>query len=115
MAVNKATTLSTLFQLRSQYPVRAMFIGWPGIHITDYTEQQEIRRLLLDMDCIPVFPSPDEFALYLEFCTTFLWPACNNVVRAFQGDNPVPFNQEQWAAYQVVNQRYADVVVSNVR
>ena len=67
------------------------------------------------MDCIPVFPSPDEFALYLEFCTTFLWPACNNVVRAFQGDNPLPFNQEQWAAYQLVNQRYADVVVSNVR
>ena len=115
LAFNKATTLSTLFQLRSRYPIRVMFVGWPGIHITDYAEQQEVRRLLLDRDCIPVFPSPDEFALYLEFCTTFLWPACNNVLRSFQGDNPVPFNQAQWAAYQVVNQKYADVVVSNVR
>jgi trehalose 6-phosphate synthase/phosphatase len=92
-----------------------MFVGWPGIHITDYAEQQEVRRLLLDMDCIPVFPLQDEFNLYTEFCNTFLWPACNNVVRSFQGDNPVPFDRDQWAAYQVVNQRYADVVVSNVR
>lgn len=115
MTVNKQTTLSSLFQLRDRYPVRVMFIGWPGIHITDYAEQQEVRRLLLDRDCIPVFPSPDEFELYTEFCNTFLWPACNNVVRAFQGDNPMPFDKEQWAAYQVVNQRYADVVVSNVR
>lgn len=92
-----------------------MFVGWPGIHISDYSEQQEVRRLLLDRDCIPVFPSPDEFKLYTEFCTTFLWPACNNVVKSFQGDNPVPFDRDQWAAYQVVNQRYADVVVSNVR
>ena len=115
LSVNKATTLSTLFQLRDRYPIRVMFVGWPGIHITDYAEQQEVRRLLLDRDCIPVFPSPVEFSLYLEFCTDFLWPACNNVLRSFQGDNPVPFNQEQWAAYQVVNQRYADVVVSNVR
>jgi trehalose 6-phosphate synthase/phosphatase len=92
-----------------------MFVGWPGIHVTDYVEQQEVRHLLLDMDCIPVFPSPNEFQGYIDFCTNFLWPAFNNVVRAFQGDNPLPFDQEQWAAYQVVNQRYADVVTSNVR
>ena len=92
-----------------------MFVGWPGIHITDYSHQMEVRRLLLDHDCIPVFPSPDEFILYTEFCNSFLWPACNNVVRSFQGDNPVPFDRDQWAAYQLVNQRYADVVVSNVR
>ena len=115
ISVNKATTLSTLFQLRDRYPIRVMFVGWPGIHISDYTDQQQVRRLLLDLDCIPVFPSPEEFRLYTEFCTTFLWPACNNVVKSFQGDNPVPFDREQWAAYQVVNQRYADVVVSNVR
>ena len=113
--MNKATTLSTLFQLRDRYPVRVMFVGWPGIHVTDYVAQQEVRRLLLDIDCIPVFPPVDEFQAYLEFCTNFLWPAFNNVVRAFQGDNPLPFDQTQWAAYQVVNQRYADVVVSNVR
>ena len=113
--MNKATTLSTLFQLRDRYPVRVMFVGWPGIHVTDYVAQQEIRRLLLDIDCIPVFPPVDEFKAYLEFCTNFLWPAFNNVVRAFQGDNPLPFDQTQWAAYQVINQRYADVVVSNVR
>ena len=104
-----------MYQLRKEYPIRVIFVGWPGIHVSDYTEQQEVRRLLLDEDCIPVFPSVAEFGLYLEFCTTFLWPACNNVLRSFQGDNPVPFNQEQWAAYQVVNQKYADVVVSNVR
>lgn len=113
--VNKATTLSTLFQLRDRYPIRVMFVGWPGIHVADYVAQQEIRRLLLDIDCIPVFPPIDEFQAYLEFCTNFLWPAFNNVVRAFQGDNPLPFDQTQWAAYQVINQRYADVVVSNVR
>ena len=113
--MNKSTTLSTLFHLRDRYPVRVMFVGWPGIHVSDYSEQQEMRRLLLDRDCIPVFPSVDEFGLYMEFCNTFLWPAFNNVVRSFQGDNPVPFDKEKWAAYQVVNQRYADVVVSNVR
>jgi len=92
-----------------------MFVGWPGVHVTDYIEQQAVRRLLLDLDCIPVFPSPDEFQGYIDFCTNFLWPAFNNVVKAFQGDNPLPFDQEQWAAYQVVNQRYADVVTSSVR
>jgi trehalose 6-phosphate synthase/phosphatase len=113
--VNKQTTLATMFQLREQYPVRVMFIGWPGILITDYAQQMEVRRLLLDKDCIPVFPSPNEFHLYSEFCNSFLWPACNNVVRSFQGDNPMPFDRDQWAAYQLVNQRYADVVISNVR
>ena len=113
--MNKSTTLSTLFHLRDRYPVRVMFVGWPGIHVSDYSEQQEIRRLLLDRDCIPVFPSVEEFGLYMDFCNTFLWPAFNNVVRSFQGDNPVPFDKQKWAAYQVVNQRYADIVVSNLR
>ena len=45
MTVNKATTLSTMFQLRDRYPVRVVFVGWPGIHITDYAEQQEVRRM----------------------------------------------------------------------
>lgn len=39
--------MPSMYQLRHQYPVRVMFVGWPGVHVKDYAEQREVGDLTL--------------------------------------------------------------------
>ncbi|EER18482.1 trehalose-6-phosphate synthase, putative [Perkinsus marinus ATCC 50983] len=108
--------MPSMYQLRHQYPVRVMFVGWPGVHVKDYTEQREIRELLLDYDCIPVFLAEDLYHNFVNFCDRFLWPIFHSVVMSFvYDDNPRPFDLQQWAAYQTVNQKFSEVVWTSCR
>ncbi|EER16132.1 Trehalose-phosphatase, putative [Perkinsus marinus ATCC 50983] len=103
--------IPSMYKLRHEYPVRVMFVGWPGVHVKDYADQREIRELLLDYDCIPVFLAEDLYHNFVNFCDRFLWPIFHSVVMSFVSDEiPRPFDLQQWAAYQTVNQKFSEVV-----
>lgn len=103
--------LPLLQELRRKRNLRVVCIGWPGIHVENDREQHEIECLLVQHDCIPVFPPRQEFENFISFCTTFLWPVFHDVMLFFQTANPRPFNEQGWAAYTFINNEYARAVV----
>lgn len=34
--------IPSMYKLRHEYPVRVMFVGWPGVHVKDYADQREV-------------------------------------------------------------------------
>ena len=109
---NKAATIPTLYQLRGERAnLRMCFIGWPGLVVHDYREQQALRQLLLSHDCIPVFLPEPELLKFQDFCGSVLWPACHGVL-AF---DPRSFDPRAWAGFQWVNQKYGETVISVAR
>jgi trehalose 6-phosphate synthase/phosphatase len=104
----KAAWLSALYHNKHEKPpIKMMFVGWPGLYITNPKEQQELSQILLQHDCIPVFLPKTEASDFLSFCGKCLWPTCHGVSPQFE--------DSQWACYQWVNQKYADAVVRNAR
>lgn len=85
-------------------------VGWPGVFVNTEYEKRQITDLLLQYDCVPVFPPKKEFTKFLEFSHSLLWPILHDVMLFLVG-SPQPFSEDQWAAYQRVNALYADVVV----
>ncbi|CEL98035.1 unnamed protein product [Vitrella brassicaformis CCMP3155] len=106
----KTALLPTLYQQRKKTKIPVKTIGWPGIHVEDPRDQEEIERLLADYDCHPVFPPKKELDEYLAFCHRFLWPLFHNVV-ILDTHSQQPFNNEQWGHYQAMNRLWAEAVV----
>lgn len=92
---------------------RVVTVGWPGVHVKNERDQTAITELLQEYDCIPVFPPESEMEQFRYFCDNFLWPIFHDVMLFFQSSNPPPFNETQWAAYQHINNIYANAVVSH--
>jgi trehalose 6-phosphate synthase/phosphatase len=105
--------LPVLQELKREGKLKVKFIGWPGIHTKSEKEQQQIKRFLEDYDCIPVFPPQDVFEDYLTFTDNYLWPIFHDVLSFFSYANPDPFNEHGWAAYQQINNIYANAIVEH--
>ena len=103
---NKAATIPTLHILRKSVSSRYVFVGHPGVEISDYREQQKVRQILLEHDCVPVFIGQKEWLNFSDFCGSVLWPASHGVI---------PESSKHWAAYQQVNQKYAETVIASAR
>jgi len=103
--------LPLIEEFRRKKQMRVVCVGWPGIHVDSPKERHEIDRLLLSHDYICVWPGRQELEEYGKFCVTFLWPVFHDVMLFFQTANPRPFNEQGWAAYQHVNNIYANAVV----
>mmetsp|Transcript_26621 Transcript_26621/g.79420 ORF Transcript_26621/g.79420 Transcript_26621/m.79420 type:complete len:1165 (-) Transcript_26621:106-3600(-) len=98
-------------EFRQKKKTRVVCVGWPGIHVENPRERHEIDKLLIKHDYITVWPGRQELEEYMKFCVTFLWPVFHDVMLFFQTANPRPFNEQGWAAYQHVNNIYANAVV----
>lgn len=97
-------------ELRDAKKLKVKCVGWPGFHAENESDKEEIKRVLDEHDCIPVFPPKKEFESYRKFCVDFLWPVFHDVMLFFQASNPRPFNHEGWADYQNINMVYARTV-----
>jgi len=98
-------------EFRKKSKVRIVCVGWPGVHADTFNERAEIEKLLAKRNCIPVFPPRQDFEHYVSFCATFLWPVFHDVMTFFQTAKPLAFDMGGWAAYQHVNNLYANAVV----
>lgn len=105
--------LPMLQEFRRNRVVRVRCVGWPGVHVDNFREQAEIEQLLEKHDCIPVFPPRHDFERYAQFYNSFLWPVFHDVMLSFQSANPRPFDENGWAAYQYINNIYANAVLAN--
>ncbi|KAK1937619.1 putative trehalose-6-phosphate synthase domain containing protein [Babesia divergens] len=72
-------------------------------------EKVELRRLLLQHDCIPVFIPTEEQNRSLQFCKEHLWNLFYNI-GLWDVNEQNEFNWGLWNAYASVNRKYAAVV-----
>jgi trehalose 6-phosphate synthase/phosphatase len=85
-----------------------IWIGWPGIEVPE-ERQQEVTEKLAELNLIPVFLTPDEINLYYEgFSNEVLWPVFHYMVTYAN------FEQTYWDFYQNVNNKFKDVVTSQL-
>lgn len=103
--------LPTVEELRKTKNLKIKLVGWPGIHADNFRERSQLEKLLAEHDCIPVFPPRKEFEDFVSFCSTYLWPVFHDVMLFFQTANPRPFSEQGWAAYQHMNNIYANAVI----
>ncbi|CAE8675446.1 unnamed protein product, partial [Polarella glacialis] len=102
-----------LQDLRKKTSLKVVCVGWPGVHVDSGREKAQIEKALAAHDCIPVFPPRKEFDKFIEFSLEFLWPVFHDVMSGFQSVKPMPFNDQGWAAFQHINNIYANVVVTH--
>lgn len=91
-----ATGLDSLVTRREKH-----WIGWPGLHVEDASEQSMITAQLHDQLLHPVYLSPDQIQDYYErYSNSTLWPLCHYFF------NYVEREAKYWAAYKEVNETY---------
>ncbi|CDR96075.1 trehalose-6-phosphate synthase domain containing protein, putative [Babesia bigemina] len=82
-----------------------------GDHFTD-DEKEEIRMLLLEHDCIPVFVPPAELNESLRFCKEHLWNLFYNI-GLWDVNKQREFRWDLWKSYVSVNRQYATAAAIN--
>ncbi|KAF5827092.1 glycosyltransferase family 20-domain-containing protein [Dunaliella salina] len=94
-----------------------MWIGWPGIWVKPGRERDALTAMLVQEGCIPVWIDPTLLDMYYNgFCNSVLWQLFHYVplnIDSWQKMSEHRAMQMQWQAYQVANQRFADVVLEN--
>lgn len=87
-----------------------IWIGWPGQDITNEWEQQSIREDLSGDGLIPVFLTQNDIELYYEgFSNKTIWPHFHYFTQF------TTYKDEYWDAYKKVNQKFADVVIPQLK
>ncbi|GIX64943.1 trehalose-6-phosphate synthase [Babesia caballi] len=75
-------------------------------------EKEELRALLLQHDCIPVFVPRAELTNSLRFCKDHIWNLFYNI-GLWNINEQNEFNWDLWNAYVSVNREYAAVAAAN--
>ncbi|MEL7121366.1 MAG: bifunctional alpha,alpha-trehalose-phosphate synthase (UDP-forming)/trehalose-phosphatase [Bacteroidota bacterium] len=84
-----------------------LWIGWPGIEVSNPDEQQEVTNNLDELNLIPVFLSNEEITDYYEgFSNKTIWPHFHYFTQYTK------YSETFWACYQKVNHKFAKVVNS---
>lgn len=87
-----------------------LWIGWPGQAVEDPAEQADIKTQFKEDGMAPVFLSHDDLELYYEgFSNKTVWPHFHYFTQFTN------YNDEYWARYKEVNQRFADAVAEEVQ
>ncbi len=85
----------------------ASWIGWTG---TDYSPEVEaaVAAFRSDYSLVPVYLTPSESELYYAgFSNRVLWPLFHDQLSLCK------FDSASWAAYQQVNEKFADIITAN--
>lgn len=84
-----------------------VWIGWPGLEVTDPQGQQQIREQLWKENLLPVFLSQEDISQYYEgFSNEILWPVFHYYASTYAN-----YKQSNWEYYQLVNEKFRDAVL----
>ncbi len=87
-----------------------LWIGWPGVDVTDEWEKESIREDLGQRKLAPVFLTPQEIDLYYEgFSNKTIWPHFHYFTEY------TTYNDDMWEAYQQVNFKFFQEVEKHLR
>ncbi len=96
-----ATGLGSMFKEGNN-----VWIGWPGASIPDARIRQIIMQDFRAQHLYPVMLTPEEIEHYYDgFSNDTLWPLFHYF------PSYAHYDQEDWEAYQAVNQKFADAVI----
>jgi trehalose 6-phosphate synthase/phosphatase len=79
-----------------------VWLGWPGVEITDEKDQQQVKQQLADVNLVPVFLSADDISGYYEgFSNSILWPIFHYYASTYSN-----YKQADYDCYQLVNKKF---------
>jgi len=83
-----------------------VWIGWPGLEVTEEKDQHRIQRELAAMNLKPVYLTQDEINNYYEgFSNETLWPVFHYMATYAR------YEQSYWDCYYRVNEKFRDVIL----
>jgi len=84
-----------------------VWIGWPGMEVTEEKDQQRIQQQLAEMNLLPVYLSQEEINNYYEgFSNETLWPVFHYMAVYAR------YEQPYWDSYYKVTEKFRDIVLS---
>jgi trehalose 6-phosphate synthase/phosphatase len=84
-----------------------IWIGWPGLEVTDDKDKKYITKELKELSLAPVFLEHEEITEYYEgFSNSVLWPVFHYYASTYAN-----YEQSNWDFYNLVNQKFADAVL----
>lgn len=96
-----ATGLGSIYQQSGN-----VWVGWPGMEITDPATQEKITQELDTKNLKPVFLTQDEINHYYEgFSNEVLWPVFHYMPTYAR------YQQSYWESYNRVNEKFRDIVL----
>jgi len=83
-----------------------VWIGWPGLEVTEEKAQHRIQQELATMNLKPVYLTQDEINNYYEgFSNETLWPVFHYM------STYARYEQSYWDCYYRVNEKFRDVIL----
>jgi trehalose 6-phosphate synthase/phosphatase len=107
-----ATALSSYIERRQHDDAdfECVWLGWPGAEVSPSEAPALRERVLRDHGAYPVFLSDAEMEqFYHGFCNSTLWPLFHYF------PSYARYNEEDWATYRHVNQRFCEAVLELLR
>lgn len=96
-----ATGLGSVYQRENN-----IWVGWPGMEVSDPGQQQKIASELRALNLSPVFLSQEEINLYYEgFSNETLWPVFHYMTTY------AIYHQSYWDSYKAVNEKFRDALL----
>src|ERR1700748_2711210 len=84
-----------------------IWIGWPGLEVTEDNKKEKITHQLKEQSLLPVFLSQEEISEYYEgFSNEVLWPVFHYYASTYAN-----YKQSNWDFYREVNQKFCDEVL----
>lgn len=85
-----------------------IWIGWPGLEITEASDQERISTQLIEKNLLPVFLSQEEINQYYEgFSNEILWPVFHYYASTYAN-----YTQSNWSFYKLVNEKFRDAILA---
>ena len=85
-----------------------VWIGWPGLEITDDEHKKKITRQLKEQSLLPVFLSQEEISEYYEgFSNEVLWPVFHYYASTYAN-----YKESNWDFYKEVNEKFKQAVLN---
>src|SRR6476620_9882043 len=97
-----ATGLGSIYQQSGN-----VWVGWPGMEVTEEEERKRITQELDSKNLKPVFLSQDEINQYYEgFSNEVLWPVFHYMPTYAR------YQQSYWDSYLNVNKKFRDIIIA---
>lgn len=88
----------------------SVWIGWPGIDVTETKKKKEVEVLLAKEQCIPVYLDSELIENFYDgFSNTTLWPLFHYFTEY------ATFKEIYWDAYKKVNEMFAESILKNAK
>ena len=85
-----------------------IWIGWPGLEVTEDIKKEKITGQLKEQSLLPVFLSQEEISEYYEgFSNEVLWPVFHYYASTYAN-----YKQSNWDYYQKVNEKFKEAVLN---